>query len=66
MEPVLTYSEVREVAVLLWLGLLVLGALAFDWGDRVKSPSKPKGRGPVTYCRQHNKPRSECQAEHRP
>lgn len=30
--------------------------------------SKPtqKGRGAVTYCRQHNKNRSECEDEHRP
>ena len=23
-------------------------------------------RGPITYCRQHNRPRSECEQEHRP
>ena len=28
--------------------------------------TKSSGRGPVTYCRQHNKSRSECEDEHRP
>ena len=33
------------------------------WG---KKPDPNKGRGAVTYCRQHNKNRSECEDEHRP
>ena len=65
LEPLLTYSDLREVAVLLWVGLLILSAMAWDWGPKIKTPSV-KGRGPVTYCRQHNKPRSECKDEHRP
>jgi len=27
---------------------------------------KKPARGPVTYCRQHNKNRADCEDEHRP
>ena len=62
-EPLLSYSEVREVAVLLWLGMLLLGGLAMDWGE----PIKPKGRRkPVgVICPLHRVERDHCEDQHK-
>lgn len=34
------------------------------WGK--KPTPRKRGPGPVTYCRQHNKHRADCEDEHRP
>lgn len=64
MTPLLSYEDIRQVAVFLWILLCVLSLFAWDYGDKKAKP--PRWKGPQTYCRQHNKMRSECESEHRP
>ena len=63
VEYLLTYADLQQVVLLLWLGLLVLGVIAWD-----RSPDRPMnktGRGATAFCKLHSRPIDECEDQHR-
>jgi hypothetical protein len=53
-------------AILVFVVAPAIYVLPIDESAWGKKPTAKKPRGPVTYCRQHNKARSDCEDEHRP
>lgn len=64
MQPLLSYEDIRQVATLLWLGLVLLGVLAWDTSDDRKANPRNRGLGATTYCPLHRVTRDKCEAQH--